>query len=151
MDQALAPVDPSTPANPGPVIPPNDETAFSSTPQFPKVQADLVNLELVNLVLEIGAPLHVFHKIAQCHIFKPDDCSHYKTYLKDLTKRLKLESLSHTMEDVLVPWGGRVNFPVFEFWAMFQSLIDDPRLRKELLINWLEQSIKYPSLGQGLP
>ena len=134
----------SNDTNPGPVIPPNDETAFSSTPQFPKDQADLVKLELVNLVLEIGAPLHSFHKIAQwaaransCgHIFKPDDCLHYKTYLKDLTKRLKLESLSHTMEDVLVPWGGRVKFPVFEFRAMFQSLIDDPRLRKELLIDW---------------
>jgi hypothetical protein len=134
----------SVDTNPGPVIPLNDETAFSSTPQFPKDQADLVKLELVNLVLEIGAPLHSFHKIAQwatranaCgHIFKPDDCPHYKTYLKDLTKRLELESLSHTMEDVLVPWGGRVKFPVFEFRAMFQSLIDDPRLCKELLINW---------------
>jgi hypothetical protein len=40
------------------------------------------------------------------------------------------------MIDVLVPWGGRVKFPVFEFQAMFQSLIDDPRLCKELLINW---------------
>jgi hypothetical protein len=38
------------------------------------------------------------------------------------------------MEDVLVPWGGRVKFPVFEFWAMFQSQIDDPRLHKELLV-----------------
>jgi hypothetical protein len=130
--------------NPSPVIPLNDETAFSSTPQFPKDQADLVKLELVNLVLEIGAPLHLFHKIAQLaaranacgHIFKPNNCPHYKTYLKDLTKRLELESLSHTMEDVLVPWGGRVKFPVFEFRAMFQSLIDDPRLHKELIINW---------------
>jgi hypothetical protein len=52
--------------NPGPAIPPNDETAFSSTTQFPKDQADLVKLELVNLVLEIGAPLHLFHKIAEC-------------------------------------------------------------------------------------
>jgi hypothetical protein len=34
---------------------------------------------------------------------------------------------------------------------MFQSLIDDPRLCKELLANQLEQSIKYPSLWQGLP
>jgi hypothetical protein len=134
----------SVDTNPGPVIPLNDETAFRSTPQFPKDQANLVKLELVNLVLEIGAPLHSFHKIAQwaaranaCgHIFKPNDCPHYKTNLKDLTKRLELESLSHTMEEVLVPWGGRVTFPVFEFRAMFQSLIDDPRLRKELLINW---------------
>jgi hypothetical protein len=134
----------STDANPGPVIPPNDETAFSSTPQFPKDKADLVKLKLVNLVLEIGALLHLFHKIAQwaaranyCgHIFKPDDSPYYKTSLKDLTKRLKLDSLSHTMEDVHVPWSGRVKFPVFEFWAMFQSLIDDPRLHKELLINW---------------
>jgi hypothetical protein len=127
--------------NPGPVIPLNDEAAFSSTPQFPKDQANIVKLELVNLVLEIGAPLHSFHKIAQwaakansCgHIFKPDNCPHYITYLKDLTKRLKLKSLSHTMEDVLVPWGGRVKFPVLEFWAMFQTLIDDPRLHKEIL------------------
>jgi hypothetical protein len=88
--------------NSGPVIPPNDETAFSSTPQFPKDQANLVKLELVNLVLEIGAPLHSFQEIAQwaaransCgHIFKPDDCPHYKTYLKDLTKRLELDSKS---------------------------------------------------------
>jgi hypothetical protein len=63
-------------------------------------QANLVKLELVNLVLEIGAPLQSFHKIAQwaaransCgHIFKPDDCPHYKTYPKDLTKRLELDS-----------------------------------------------------------
>jgi hypothetical protein len=40
------------------------------------------------------------------------------------------------MEDMLVPWHDRVKFPVFEFWAMFQSVIDDPRLCKELLINW---------------
>jgi hypothetical protein len=39
------------------------------------------------------------------------------------------------MEDVLVPWGGRVKFPVFEFQAMFQTLIDDPQLRKELLVD----------------
>ncbi len=51
--------------NPGPAIPPNDKTAFSFTPHFPKDQADLVKLELVYLVLEIGAPLHSFHKIAQ--------------------------------------------------------------------------------------
>jgi hypothetical protein len=37
----------------------------SALPQFPKDQAHLVKLELVNLVLEIGAPLHAFHKIAQ--------------------------------------------------------------------------------------
>jgi hypothetical protein len=55
----------SVDTNPGPVILPNDETAFSSTPRCPKDQADLVKLELVNLVLEIGAPLHLFHKIAQ--------------------------------------------------------------------------------------
>ncbi len=131
-------------ANPGPVILPNDKTPFNSTPQFPKDKANLVKLELVNLVLEIGAPLHSFHKIAQwaaranscSHIFKPDDCPHYKTYLKDLTKRLKLESLSQTMEDVLVAWGGRVKFPVFKFQAMFQSVIDDSRLCKELLTDW---------------
>jgi hypothetical protein len=113
-------------------------------PQFPKDKANHVKLELVNLVLETVAPLHLFHKIAQWatransrgHIFKPDDCLHYQMYLKDLTKRLKLESLSHTMEDVLLPWGGKVKFPVFEFRAMFQNLIDDPRLRKELLIDW---------------
>jgi hypothetical protein len=35
-------------ANPGPVILPNDKTAFSSTPQFPKDKANLVKLELVN-------------------------------------------------------------------------------------------------------
>ncbi len=97
--------------NPGPAIPPNDETAFSSTPQFPKDQANLVKLELA-----MGHQ----GKLYSCgHIFKPDDCPHYKTYLKNLTKRLELESLSHTMEDVLVPWGGRVKFPVFEFRAMF--------------------------------
>jgi hypothetical protein len=94
------PVDTMTPikasgyndTNQGPVIPPNDETAFCSILQFPKDQANLVKLELVNLVLEIGAPRHLFHKIAQwaaranscCHIFKPDECPHYKTYLKDL-------------------------------------------------------------------
>jgi hypothetical protein len=37
---------------------------------------------------------------------------------------------------VLVPWGGRIKFPLFEFWVMFKSQIDDPRLHKELLIYW---------------
>jgi hypothetical protein len=72
----------SVDTNPGPVLPLSDETTFSSTSQFPKDQANLVKLELVNLVLEFDAPLHSFHKIAQwatransCgHIFKPDDC-----------------------------------------------------------------------------
>jgi hypothetical protein len=41
----------SVDTNQGPVIPLNDETAFSSTPQFPNDQANLVKLELVNLVL----------------------------------------------------------------------------------------------------
>ena len=69
---------------------------------FPRTKPILSKLELVNLVLEIGAPLHSFHKIAQWatratsrgHIFKPDECPHYKTYLQDLTNRLKLESHS---------------------------------------------------------
>jgi hypothetical protein len=65
----------SVDTNPGPAIPPNDETAFSSTPQFPKDQANLVKLELVNLVLEIVAPLHSFHKIAQWAT-RANSCSH---------------------------------------------------------------------------
>jgi len=49
------------------------------------------------------------------------------------------------MEDVLVPWGeGRVKFPVFDFRSMFQSLIDDPRLRKELLVDWNNPSSVPP-------
>jgi hypothetical protein len=92
----------SVDTKPGPAIPPNDETVFSSTPQFPKDQANLVKFELVNLVLEIGAPLHSFNKIAQwaaransCgHIFKPNDCPHYKTYLKTSLKDSNLRVLA---------------------------------------------------------
>jgi hypothetical protein len=105
----------------------------------------------VNLVLEIGAPLHLFHKIAQwatransCgHIFKHNNCPHCKTYLNDLTKRLKLESLSHTMEDMPVPWGGRVKFPLFEFQAMFQPKSNWWPKAAQGATNWVEQSIKY--------
>jgi hypothetical protein len=128
-------------ANPGPVILPNDKTPFSFTPQFPKDKANLVKLELVNLVLEIGAPLHSFHKIAQwaaranscSHIFKPDDCPHYKTYLKDLTKRRKLESLSHTMKMCLLH---RVAGSSFLYLNSRPCSKVYSRLCKELLIDW---------------
>jgi hypothetical protein len=88
VDMTLVGASGSNDANPGPVILPNDKTAFSFTPQFPKDKANLVKLELVNRVVEIAAPLHLFHKIAQWatransrgHIFKPEDCPHYQTY-----------------------------------------------------------------------
>jgi hypothetical protein len=39
---------------------------------FPsKGKANLVKLELVNLILEISVPLHLFHKIAQNRLPKP--------------------------------------------------------------------------------
>jgi hypothetical protein len=49
----------------GPVLIPNQETAFTTTPLFPKDKADLVKVELVNLVSETGAPLHPFSQVAQ--------------------------------------------------------------------------------------
>ncbi len=147
-------------ANPGPVTPPNEKKSIQLYPTVSqgKDKANLVKLELVNLVLVIGALLHSFHKISQgaaransCgHIFKPNDCPHYKTYLiKDLTKKTQtgesatqwkmclFHGVAGSSSCIWIP--GHV--PKSNWWPK----------AVQGATNWLEQSIKYPSIWQGLP
>jgi hypothetical protein len=66
-----------------------------------------------------------------------------------LTKKTSLKDSNWTVlatqwKMCLFHGGGSVKIPVFEFWAMFQSLIDDPRLCNELLIDWNNPSSNPP-------
>jgi hypothetical protein len=74
---------------------------------------------------------------------------HYKTYLKDLTKRLKLESLSHTMKMCLFHGVAGSSFLYLNSRPCFPKSHWWPKAVQGAT-NWLEQSIKYPSLWQGL-
>ena len=58
------------------------------------------------------------------------------TYVESLSKRLELDCLKYEMETIITPWGGPCTFPVFNFPLMFHSLLDDPRCRNNLLIDW---------------
>ena len=100
---------------------------------------------------DIGAPLSAFPKFltlaaeanTRGHQFT-NQFPCYDTVIWLLTSRLGLEQLKHRMESVIVPGSGRVHFPVFDFWAMVLSLLDDPRICPHLLINWENPSSILP-------
>jgi hypothetical protein len=52
------------------------------------------------------------------------------------------------MESMVAPWAGCISFPIFEFEAMFHSLIDDPQIRDHLLIDWDKPSA-IPDFAKG--
>ena len=47
-----------------------------------------------------------------------------------------MEDYVHKTKTVKAAGGGTVSFPVFDFESMFLSLVDDPRIKGHLLINW---------------
>jgi hypothetical protein len=49
---------------------------------------------------------------------------------------LNVEDYVHKTSTVNAPGGGMVSFPVFQFESMFLSLMDDPRIKDHLLLNW---------------
>jgi hypothetical protein len=64
------------------------------------------------------------------------DAPHYRTFLASLKKRLNVEDYNHKTRTINAPGGGMVSFPVFQFESMFLSLMDDPRIKDHLLLNW---------------
>jgi len=119
---------------------------------FPSCIADYVHLRYAELVHKYGMPLKAFRDMqlvaadaqAMGHEFKHDEVPHYDTYIRSLKRQLKLDNLDHKLESVVLPWGGTAHFPVFDFEAMFLQLIDDPRLRDHLLINYDDLSASPP-------
>jgi hypothetical protein len=67
-----------------------------------------------------------------------------------LKKRLNIEDYVHKTSTVEATGGGTVSFPVFDFRSMFVSLIDDPRMKDHLLVNWEEPSSPPPFDGGSL-
>jgi hypothetical protein len=54
----------------------------------------------------------------------------------------------HKTSTIDAAGGGTVSFPVFQFESMFLSLIDDPRIKDHLLINWEDPS-SLPTFDSG--
>jgi hypothetical protein len=127
-------------------------TEFTESTEFPKGVSDLVQLKLCNLLHSIDAPLGAFPLIKQWaaeaqmmgHNFQEDADKKYVTYVNSLSKRLGLDYLKHKMVNVNVPWGGFVSIPVFDFEPMFLSILDDRRIRDNLLIVWADPSARPP-------
>ena len=76
----------------------------------------------------------------QGYSFSASNAPHYRTFLASLKKRLNVEDYVHKTRTVNAPGGGTVSFPVFQFESMFLSLMDDPRIKDHLLLNWDDPS-----------
>jgi hypothetical protein len=53
---------------------------------------------------------------------------------------LNVKDYGHKTSTVHAPGGGTVSFPIFQFESMILSLIDDPRIKDHLLLNWDDPS-----------
>jgi hypothetical protein len=116
---------------------------FYEETSFPAGVEDVVHVGLVDLCRRIKAPLYAYNEIlhwaqdakVQGYSF-PMNAPHYSTFMSNLKKRLNVEDYVHKTTTVKAAGGGTVSFPVFDFQSMFLSLIDDPRIKEHLLINW---------------
>jgi hypothetical protein len=61
---------------------------------------------------------------------------------------LNVKDYIHKTSTVNAPGGGTVSFPIFQFESMFLSLIDDPRIKDHLLLNW-EDPLLLPTFDSG--
>ena len=120
---------------------------FYEEETFPAGVDDVVHVGLAQLCRKIKAPLYAYNEIlhwaqsakVQGYSF-PADAPHYRTFLASLKKRLNVEDYAHKTSTVNAPGGGTVSFPVFQFESMFLSLMDDPRIKDHLLLNWDDPS-----------
>lgn len=130
---------------------------FYEEESFPSGVDDVVHVELADLCRRIRAPLYAYNEIlrwaqnakGQGYSF-PVDAPQYSTFISTLKKRLNIEDYVHKTSTVEAAGGGTVSFPVFDFRSMFVSLIDDPRMKDHLLVNWEEPSSPPPFDGGRL-
>lgn len=116
---------------------------FYEETSFPAGVDDVVHVGLVDLCRRIKAPLYAYNEIlhwaqdakVQGYSFPPD-APHYSSFMSNLKRRLNVEDYVHKTKTVKAAGGGTVSFPVFDFESMFLSLVDDPRIKGHLLINW---------------
>ena len=116
---------------------------FYNEDTFPAGVDDVVHVGLAQLCRKIKAPLYAYNEILswaqsaklQGYSFSAD-APHYRTFISSLKKRLDVADYAHKTSTVIAPGGGTVSFPVFQFETMFLSLIDDPRIKDHLLLNW---------------
>jgi hypothetical protein len=124
---------------------------FYEEANFPTGVDDVVHVSLADLCHRIKAPLYAYNKIlrwaqdanAQGYSF-PINAPQYSTFISNLKKRLLVKDYVHHTITVKAAGGGMVSFPIFDFQSMFLSLIDDPRIKGNLLINWDDPSAPPP-------
>jgi hypothetical protein len=116
---------------------------FYEETSFPSGVDDVVHVGLVDLCHTIKAPQYAYNLIlcwaqdAQSLGYSfPVEAPLSRTFIKDLKKRLNVDDYNHKTATVEASGGGTVSFPVFDFQTMFLSLIDDPRIKPGLLVNW---------------
>jgi hypothetical protein len=128
-----------------------DGYEFYDENNFPSGVDDVVHVELADLCRQIKAPLFAYNEILQWaqnakgqgYSF-PVDAPQYSTFIANLKKRLNIQDYVHKTSTVEAAGGGTVSFPVFDFRSMFLSLIDDPRIKDHLLVNWDSPSSPPP-------
>ena len=111
---------------------------FQTSTEFPESVNDVVLLDLAQ------RPLYGFDSILQWandsqvrgFNFQFSTVPRYAPFIRSVKKRLHLDDLRYSMRTVNLPWGGSESFPVFDFIGMVHSLLDDPRVRPHLLIDW---------------
>jgi hypothetical protein len=117
---------------------------FQTSTEFPESVNDVVLLDLAQRMRAMGAPLYGFDSILQWandsqvrgFNFQFSTVPRYAPFIRSVKKRLHLDDLRYSMRTVNLPWGGSESFPVFDFIGMVHSLLDDPRVRPHLLIDW---------------
>lgn len=120
---------------------------------FPTSPDDTAHVLLADLCRRVRAPLYAYDEILQwaqeAHLsgYKfPTDAPTYRSMISSLRSRLGLGHLSHGTARIQKNGGGTMEFPIFDFEAMFFDLIDDYRISPHLLINF-ECPNKPPSFN----
>ena len=110
---------------------------------FPSSVDDVVHLELATICKDGNFPLKTFDEILQwaqrAHLRGyrfPVHAPSYETFLTKLADRLEMDDFKAELVTVVLVGGGTLMIPVFDFVTMFRSLLDDPRIRPYLMINW---------------
>lgn len=92
-------------------------------------------IELMSLLINTRAPLHLYNKIFKWHVnnIKAKEHKPKRTLMKDLAKRYNLSNKGPSViRDLQLPHSeSRINLVVHKFREQVQSLLSDPRIEDE--------------------
>jgi hypothetical protein len=110
---------------------------------FPSSVEDVVHLELATICRDGYFPLntydHILRWAQRAHLQGyrfPVDAPSHQSFLSKVADRLDMNDVKAELVTVVLDGGGTFILPVFDFVTMFRSLLDDPRIRPYLMINW---------------